>query len=172
MPGLPALRIRPARAEDLPAIVEIVNHYICESHVSFDLEPHTAASREGWSAGFAERGPHRLLVAEDAGEVLGYAASQPFRAKAGYARSVETSIYLRPGAEGRGLGRQLYGALFAELDREPVHRAYAGIALPNPASVALHTRLGFRSVGAMREVGFKFGRYWDVEFFEKALPGA
>ncbi len=164
--------IRPGRAEDLPAIVEIVNHFIRETHVSFDLEPHTPASRAAWFAGFAERGPHRLLVAEEAGEVLGYAASQPFRPKAGYARSVETSIYLRPGAEGRGLGRQLYGALFAELERESLHRAYAGIALPNPASIALHARLGFRSVGAMREVGFKFGRYWDVEFYEKSLTSA
>ena len=164
--------IRPGRAEDLPAIVEILNHFIRETHVSFDLEPHTPASRADWFAGFAERGPHRLLVVEAAGEVLGYACSVPFRSKAGYARSVETSIYLRPGAEGRGLGRTLYAALFAALEGEHLHRAYAGIALPNPASIALHARLGFHSVGVMREVGFKFGRYWDVEFFEKPLPGA
>ncbi len=163
---------RSARAEDLAAIVELVNHFIRETHISLEHEPHTPASRQAWFDGFAERGPHRLLVADDAGALLGYACSTTFRHKAGYARSVETSIYLRPGAEGRGLGRQLYGALFAELEGEPVHRAYAGIALPNPASVALHARLGFHSVGVMREVGFKFGRYWDVEFFEKMLAGA
>jgi phosphinothricin acetyltransferase len=161
--------IRSARPADLAALVEIVNHFIRETHVNFEHEPHTPASRQAWFDGFAERGPHRLLVAEDAQGLAGYACSTVFRGKAGYARSVETSIYLRPGAEGCGLGRQLYSALFAELEGEPVHRAYAGIALPNPASVALHARLGFHSVGVMREVGFKFGRYWDVEFYEKAL---
>lgn len=164
--------IRPARSEDLPGLVALVNHFIRETHVCFDLEPHTEASRADWFAGFAERGPHRLLVAEDAAGLAGYACSTSFRGKIGYARTVETSIYLRPGAEGRGLGRQLYGALFAELEGEAVHLAVAGIALPNPASVALHARLGFQSVGVIREVGFKFGRYWDVEFFAKALPGA
>lgn len=164
--------IRPARSEDLPGLVAIVNHFIRETHVSFDLEPHTPASRAEWFAGFAEHGPHRLLVAEDAAGLAGYASSTSFRGKIGYARTVETSIYLRPGAEGRGLGRQLYGALFGALEGEALHQAIAGIALPNPASVALHARLGFHSVGVMREVGFKFSRYWDVEFFAKRLADA
>jgi phosphinothricin acetyltransferase len=164
--------IRPSSISDLAALTDILNHFIRATHVSLDLEPHTPGSRQTWFAGFAARGPHRLLVAEDAEGLAGYACSTGFRSKAGYARSVETSIYLRPGAEGRGLGRLLYGALFAELEREPVHRAIAGIALPNPASIALHERLGFHSVGVMREVGFKFGRYWDVEFFARDMPGS
>ena len=168
----PAVVIRPGRAGDLAAIVAILNHYIRETHHSFDVDPHTEATRAGWFAGFGEQGPHRLLVAEDASGVLGYASSTGFRPKAAYARSVETSIYLRPGAEGRGLGGRVYATLFSELEAEPVHRAYAVIALPNPASIALHARLGFHSAGVLREVGFKFGRYWDVEIFEKALPGA
>jgi len=164
--------IRPGRAGDLAAILAILNHYIRETHHSFDVEPHTPASRAGWFAGFGEQGPHRLLVVEDSAGLAGYACSTSFRPKTAYARSVETSIYLRPGAEGRGLGGRLYAALFAELERELVHRAYAVIALPNPASIALHARLGFHSAGVLHEVGFKFGRYWDAEIFEKSLLGA
>lgn len=164
--------IRAGRGEDLPALVDILNHYIRDTHHTFDVEPFTPSARAGWLAGFADTGPHRLLVCEDASGMLGYACSTCFRPKAAYARSVETSIYLRPGAEGRGLGRALYGALFAELEREAVHRAYAVIALPNPVSVALHTQLGFHSAGVLREVGFKFGHYWDVEIFEREMKAA
>jgi phosphinothricin acetyltransferase len=167
----PGLLIRAGRTADLAALTDIINHYIRESQCTFDVEPFTPAARQGWFAGFAERGPYRLLVMESAEGILGYACSTPFRPKAAYARTVETSVYLRPGAEGRGLGQQLYGALFAELEEEPVHRALAIIAQPNPASVALHIRLGFRSAGVMREVGFKFERYWDAELFARTLPG-
>jgi phosphinothricin acetyltransferase len=83
--------------------------------------------------------------------------------------SVETSIYLAPEATGRGMGTDLYAALFAALAEEDLHRAYAGVTLPNTASVALHRKFGFRSIGVYREVGRKFGKYWDVEWFEKPL---
>jgi phosphinothricin acetyltransferase len=102
--------------------------------------------------------------------VLGYATSSPFRPKPGYLTSVETSVYLRPDATGHGLGTLLYRAVFDALAGQDLHRAYAGVALPNDASVRLHERLGFREIGTFVEVGRKFGRYWDVLWFERSLP--
>lgn len=104
-----------------------------------------------------------------AGRILGYATSSGFRPKPAYATSVEVSVYLAPGAGGRGVGTLLYEALFRALAGEDLHRAYAGVAQPNEASVRLHERFGFRHVGTYREVGRKFGRYWDVAWYEKDL---
>lgn len=167
----PVVEIRPANATDLPKLVRIYNHYVVQSHVTFDIEPYTLEARLEWFAAFAEKGPCRLLVAERDGEVVGYASSTRFRSRPAYYRSVETTIYLEEGrAVGAGTGRRLYASLLAELVEEPaVHRAYGGIALPNPASIALHERLGFRRVGTLREVGHKFEKFWDVAWFEKEL---
>jgi phosphinothricin acetyltransferase len=161
--------IRPAAAADLPAINDLYNHYVRETAVTFDVTEYTVEERRPWFERFGERGRHRLLVAEDGGRVLGYAGTLPFRPKAAYETSVETTIYLWPDAHGRGLGARLYQRLFADLAGEDVHRAYAGVTLPNPASIALHERFGFRPVGLYREVGRKFERYWDVQWLEKEL---
>lgn len=161
--------IRPAREADWAALNEIYNHYVRETPVTFDVEPFSLAERRAWFAQFGETGRYRLVTAAEGGRALGYAASLPFRPKPAYATSVETTVYLHPRATGRGLGAQLYGALFAALAGEDLHRAYAGIALPNPASVALHRRFGFEPVGVYVEVGHKLGRYWDVAWFEKRL---
>lgn len=163
------MKIRGPVDGDLAPLAKIYNHYVVESHVTFDIEPIPLETRRSWLASFAESGPYRLLVAEEKGAPIGYASSSPFRAKAAYETSVETTIYLAPDATGRGLGRPLYTRLLDSLRDEDVHRAYGGVALPNPGSVALHASLGFRSVGVFREVGRKWGRYWDVEWFEKEL---
>lgn len=161
--------VRAARPADLPALTDIYNHYVRTSGVTFDTTPFTVEARQEWFSHYAATGPHRLLVGVDGDEVLGYATSSPFRPKPGYASSVETSVYLRHDATGRGLGTMLYGALLEALADQDLHRAYAGVALPNDASVALHERLGFREVGTYVEVGRKLGRYWDVRWFERAL---
>jgi phosphinothricin acetyltransferase len=116
-----------------------------------------------------ETGRHRLLVALSEARVIGYASSSKFRDKRAYETSVETSIYIAPEAIGRGAGSRLYEDLFRSLEAEDIHRAYAGIALPNLASVALHVRFGFKQVARFTEQGRKFGRYWDVAWFEKAV---
>ena len=103
-------------------------------------------------------------------EIVGYATSSRFRDKAAYDTSVETTVYVRNGGARRGVGSALYTALFDAIRDEDVHRAYAGIALPNDASMALHRRFGFVEVGTYREVGRKFGRYWDVTWLERPLP--
>jgi phosphinothricin acetyltransferase len=161
--------IRPATEDDLEAINEVYNHYVRETHVTFDDEPVTMAARKEWFGHYAATGRHRLLVAADDGQLQGYAASSRFRPKPGYLTSVETSIYIAPDSVGKGIGASLYAALFQALDGEDLHRAYAGIALPNPASVALHERFGFKRVAHFSEQGRKFGRYWDVDWFEKPL---
>lgn len=162
-------RIRPAGPPDLPDLVEIYNHYVVHTPITFDIEPRTLEDRRQWLAGFRDEGPLRLLVAEEAGRAVGYAGTLPFRAKAAYRTSVETTIYLHPVATGRGLGRRLYAALLETVAGSGIHRAYAGVTLPNAASVVLHERMGFRSIGVYREVGYKLGRFWDVQWFEKAL---
>nr|WP_206314716.1 GNAT family N-acetyltransferase [Streptomyces coryli] len=147
----------------------IYNHYVRETPITFDTAPFTPDDRRGWLLSHPEDGPHRLLVARAGSRILGYATSSAFRPKAAYATSVECSVYLAPDAGRRGLGTLLYKALFAALETEDVHRAYAGIALPNEASERLHRRFGFEHVGTYHEVGRKFGRYWDVAWYEKPL---
>ena len=162
-------QVRPAVAGDLPALVEIYNHFVEHSHVTFDLQLVTLESRRPWFDEFATDGPYRLLVAVDgADRAVGYASTSQFRTKAAYHPSVESSVYIAPRAHRRGLGSQLYEALIEILDDEPdVHRVYGGIALPNEGSVALHKRCGFSHVGTFHEVGHKFGRFWDVAWYEK-----
>ena len=162
--------VRAAQPADLPTLTDIYNHYVRTSGVTFDTTPFTVEQRQEWFSHYATTGPYRVLVAVDAADVVGYATSSPFRPKPGYLTSVETSVYLRPDATGRGLGTLLYRALFDAIAEEDLHRAYAGVALPNDASVTLHERLGFRRLGTYVEVGRKFGRYWDVLWFERALP--
>jgi phosphinothricin acetyltransferase len=163
--------VRPATVEDLVAINDVYNHYVLESHVTFDDEPMSMEARREWFTHYAQTGRHRVFVAVDGGRVVGYASSSRFRPKPGYLTSVETSVYLAPDATGLGTGTRLYHALFGALAGEDVHRAYAGIALPNPESIALHEKFGFKRVAHFTEQGRKFGRYWDVDWFEKPLGG-
>lgn len=165
------VQVRAGREDDLTALTDIYNHYVRETPVTFDISPITPDERRPWLLSHPEDGPHRLLVAQPAGDgrILGYATSSPFRPKAAYATSVETSIYLAPGVGGRGLGTLLYAALFEALADEDVHRAYAGVTLPNEASIRIHQRFGFKQIGVYEEVGRKFGAYHDVAWLEKRL---
>ncbi|MFF4834677.1 GNAT family N-acetyltransferase [Streptomyces sp. NPDC001315] len=169
------IQVRPGVEADLEALTDLYNHYVRVTPITFDTAVFTPEERRPWLLSHPEDGPHRLMVAVEAGpggnsqEILGYATSSPYRPKAAYSTSVEVTIYLAPHAGGRGIGTLLYKALFEALADEDLHRAYAGIAQPNEASVRLHERFGFRHVGTYREVGRKFGRYWDVAWYEKEL---
>ncbi|MEU9519300.1 N-acetyltransferase family protein [Streptomyces sp. NPDC048224] len=165
------IQVRPGIEDDLKALTDLYNHYVRETPITFDTEPFTPEERRPWLLSHPEDGPYRLRVATDAHsqEILGYATSSPYRAKSAYRTSVETTVYVAPDAGGRGIGSLLYTSLFDALAAEDVHRAYAGIAQPNPASERLHARFGFRHVGTYGEVGRKFGRYWDVAWYEKPL---
>ena len=162
--------IRRAETRDVPLLLEIYNYYVVNTHITFDLEPRTLDQRLAWFAMFSDSGRYQCFVAERDRMVIGWASSAPFKERAAYQTSVETSVYLSPGEVGRGLGSRLYRTLFAAIETEDVHRAYGGISLPNDASVSLHARLGFALVGTYREVGRKFGRFWDVDFYERPCP--
>jgi phosphinothricin acetyltransferase len=161
--------IRPAAREDLPRLTEIYNYYIVNTAITFDLQPYTPDQRARWFDEHNCGGRHRMFVAEDAGWVVGYACTGPFRDKAAYDTSAETSVYCAHEATGRGVGAKLYLGLFDALKNEDVNRLLAGITLPNDASLKLHRKFGFTDVGVFSECGRKFGKYWDVVWMERSL---
>lgn len=164
-----AVSIRPAISADIPRLTEIYNHYVIHTPVTFDLEPYTVDRRMAWFAQFASSGRHRLLVAEEDGVILGYAGTTRFRPKAAYDTTVETTIYTAQEAIGKGVGRKLYSALFEALANENINRFVGGFTLPNPGSQKLHEYFGFKNVGVFSQVGYKFGKYWDVQWTERPL---
>jgi phosphinothricin acetyltransferase len=160
--------VRPGRKADLGQMVEIYNRYVEQTPVTFEVEPVRVADRLAWFREHTSGGRYRLWVASDGDDtVLGWATSSPFRPRAAYATTVESSVYCRPESVGQGIGTALYTHLFESLRSEDVERVVAGVTLPNPASVRLHRRFGFRRVGTFHRVGRKFDRYWDVAWFER-----
>lgn len=160
--------IRDATPADAGAIAAIYAHYVRETTVTFEEEPpgtDEIASRLGRVAALGL--PY--VVIEAGGRVRGYAYAGRFHERSAYRRSVESTIYLAPDATGQGLGLRLYGALLERLRERELHTALALVTIPNPASVALHERLGFAPVGRLREVGFKLGRWIDVGYWQLLL---
>jgi phosphinothricin acetyltransferase len=164
------ITLRHGEAQDLAAIVEIYNRYVLETPVTFDVDPFEVEDRRDWFAQFAPGTRHQIFVAEQGNDILGYATSQPLKPKQAYETSVETSIYLKQGAEGQGLGHKLYSALLTALEQADVHRAYGLVVVPNEASVALHIKHGFRPCSVFKEIGRKFGKFHDVQWFERPVP--
>lgn len=164
--------VRTAAADDLPRLTEIYNYYVVNTPITFDLEPYEVEGRRPWFEQFSANGPHRLFVAESDGSVAGFAGSHQFRTKRAYDTTVETTIYCASEWTGRGIGPLLYAALFEAIAGEDLRMAVAAITLPNPASERLHERFGFRRVGVLQNVGRKFGKYWDVVWYEKDLGGS
>jgi phosphinothricin acetyltransferase len=161
------IAIRPADRVDLPRLVEIYNHYVVHTPVTFDVRPFTVEQRVPWFDQFQRTGRHRLFVAEESGVVIGYVGTHSFRTKPAYESTAETTIYCAPEATGRRVGSALYTELFAALRAEDIHVYMAGITLPNDASVAMHERFGFKLCGTMHAVGRKFDAYWDVAWYER-----
>jgi phosphinothricin acetyltransferase len=164
-----AITIRHALRVDLPRLVEIYNHYVIHTAVTFDVEPYTVEKRLPWFEQFGSSGRYRLVVAEQGGTVVGYAGTVRFRPKAAYETTVETTIYCAGDVVGRGIGTRLYASLFEAVANEDIHRIVAGYTLPNDASAKLHDAFGFTPVGTYKEVGRKFGKYWDVAWMERPL---
>ena len=160
--------IRPATDADVPAMNAIYNEYIVDSHVSFDTEPWTDGERSAWFERRAEAG-YPVLVAEVGGAVVGTAWSGPWRDKAAYRGSVETTVVLAGRATGAGIGPDLLEALLAALSDAGFHTAISIIALPNDASIAVHARLGYREVGVLHDVGHKDDAFHDTMIMEKKL---
>lgn len=161
--------VRQARLDDAAGINAVYNPFILESAATFETAPIDEPARLRWlGARFANpRWP--AFIVEEAERVLGFANASAFDERQAYETSVKVSVFIAPGGQGRGLGARLYEALFAALAEADVHRAYALIVAPNPASVRLHEKFGFNHVSTLDEVGRKFGRYHSVMWFEKRL---
>jgi L-amino acid N-acyltransferase YncA len=152
---------------DAEAIAAIYAPYVTDTVISFeDLAP-TASEMAARIARLTET--HAWLVAEDGGEILGYAYACPHRERAAYRWATEVTVYVDPRHQRRGVGRGLYEALLAVLTDRGYRVALAVIALPNDASVALHEACGFELVGVYRRIGFKFGSWWDVGWWQLDL---
>lgn len=163
---MPSL-IRPAAQGDVQALARIYGYAVRGSVATFDV---TDPPLSSWQDKLANVGSgDRVLVVEDAATVVGYAYSTSFRPRAAYALTRETSVYLAPEAVGRGLGRLTYSRLLSMLRSDGMHCAVAVVAQPNPASVALHESLGFELVGTLREVGRKFDRWVDTQWYQLRL---
>jgi L-amino acid N-acyltransferase YncA len=162
------MQIRAASEEDLPAVSAIYDYYAHMSVSTFDVE---SPGPERWAPKVSApaRGEHLLVVVADNGEVRGYAEASTFRGRSAYDRTREVSVYLGMDAQQQGYGRQLYDALLDLLRKDGIHLAVAVIALPNPASEALHRACGFTPVGVLSEVGWKFGAWVDTAWWQLRL---
>ena len=161
------MQIRLARPSDAAAVAAIYAPHVSEGVASFEASPPTEAEMaERISRTVSER---PWLVYEDGGTIWGYAYAARYRDRRAYQWSVETSVYVHRQKHRAGVGRALYRVLFQELTRLGYYNAYAGITLPNAASVALHESFGFAPVGVYRHAGFKLGRWWDVGWWQKSL---
>lgn len=155
-------------AGDAAACAAIYAPFVRDTVISFEEDPPGEPEMRERMEGLTTRYP--WLVAEDLGRVVGYAYASPYRDRAAYRWAADVTIYLAPEYQGRGIGRDLYEALFELLATQGVRIACAGIALPNEASVALHVKLGFQLVGIYRRIGWKLGAWHDVAWYQRPLP--
>jgi phosphinothricin acetyltransferase len=165
--SVPCGNIRVAREADGAQILAIYAPNVRDAFVSFELEvPSLAEMRERIAATLAS---HPWLVWEEGENVLGYAYGSRHRERLAYQWSVDVSCYVHPDARGRGVGKSLYSELLRVLRGQGFRNAYAGIALPNAASVRLHESVGFEPIGVYRGVGFKRGEWRDVGWWHRRL---
>lgn len=173
--------VRPARQEDAQVIATIYNHYITNTVVTFEEEAVSATEIAQRVSGVQGSGLPWLvaeLVADPATaatELVGYAYATGWKSRPAYRYTSEVSVYVEPGREGLGVGSALYGQLLPEITSLGIHVALGGITLPNTGSVALHEKFGFHKVAHLEEVGFKFGRWIDVGYWQRTLehiPGS
>lgn len=159
--------IRPATPDDAAQIASIYNHYVEHTVVTFEERPVSMADMQARIGHGLSARP--WLVADVDGQVAGYACATRWKSRSAYRNTVETSVYIAPSQLRKGTGESLYRQLLAQLRTNGYHCALGGIALPNDASVALHEKLGFRKVGELEEVGWKFDRWINVGYWQLNL---
>ena len=162
------MKIRDATPHDAPAIAAIYAPIVRDTTISFELEPPTV-DEMARRIGAATPGLPWLVALDDQGAVAGYVYAGKHRERAAYRWSVDVTAYVREDCRQRGVAKRLYGQLFDRLKAGGYFQAFAGIALPNAASVALHESLGFEAIGVYRSVGFKHGAWRDVGWWQRAL---
>jgi len=162
--------IRPATAADLPHIREIYNHYVLNSTVTFDEKPMTIVALRKKFAAVEKLGFPYIVAESPSGQILGYAYVYPWKEKAAYRYTVENSIYLGPASTGKGLGKVLLGELITRSKAAGVKEIIAVIADKGAeGSIKIHKDYGFKDVGHMGKVGFKFGRWLGTYMMQKSL---
>ncbi len=164
--------IRPSRDEDIAAITAIYAHHVLNGTGTFEIDPPSVADMTSRRADVLSKGlPY--IVAEEAGQVIGYAYCTWFKPRPAYRFSAEDSIYLAPGVHGKGIGRALLAELAAQAERVGIRKLIAVIGdSSNAGSVGVHRSLGFEHVGILKSCGWKFDQWLDVVLMEKALgPG-
>jgi L-amino acid N-acyltransferase YncA len=160
--------IRPALPADAEAIARIYNYYILKTVTTFEeLVVTSQAMAKRIDDVYAATLP--WLVAESSGRIVGYAYASMWKERSAYRYSVESTVYLDPEALGVGFGSQLYENLLTNLRQQKLHTVIGGIALPNEASIRLHEKFGFRKVAHFKEVGYKFGQWVDVDYWQLVL---
>ncbi|HWA81917.1 MAG TPA: GNAT family N-acetyltransferase, partial [Fimbriimonadaceae bacterium] len=147
---------------DLAGILEILNREILEGYAHFGIEPASLADTE---REFDQAGNLPWMVAEQEGVIVGFARANPWKSRGGYRYTCEVGVYVRPEAQGQGVGIRIYESLIPELRSRGFKTLLAGVALPNPASVRLHERFGFQRVGTLPQVGWKQGAWRDVGYW-------
>jgi L-amino acid N-acyltransferase YncA len=162
------LQLRDALPADAAAITAIYNHYVLHTAISFEEEAVSVADMAGRIAD-VQAGGLPWLVAEAGGEIVAYAYATKWRARPAYRFAVESSVYVAHGQARSGLGKALYAALAERLRARGIHLVIGGIALPNEASVGLHEAMGYVKAAHFTEVGFKFGRWIDVGYWQRKL---
>ena len=158
---------RLATIDDAEATRAIYNVEVTESTVTFDLVPRTLEEQQAWLT--ARSGAHAVLVAEERGEVIGFASVSPYRDRPAYSTSVEDSVYVRRDQQGKGVGKQLLAELITVATSHGFHTMLARIVGGHDASIALHRAAGFDIVGTEKEVGRKFGRWLDVVVMQRIV---
>ena len=161
------MRIRLAAAEDSAAIAAIYAPAVTDNSTSFEVVPPDAAEMAKRIATISQRYP--WIVCDDNGTVTGYAYGSMHRARYAYQWSAEVSAYVREDYHRRGIGQALYTSLFAILALQGYRTAFAGITLPNPASVEFHKAMGFSVIGIYHKIGYKFGQWHDTIWLERPL---
>jgi L-amino acid N-acyltransferase len=162
------ISIRPATEADLPQILEIYNEVIHNTTAVFQYKPHTPEMHKVWfDTKRAQDMP--VFVAEEHQAIIGLSTFGPFRAWAAYKYTVENSVYVRPGQQRKGIGRQLMTPLIAAAKQKNMHAVIASIEASNLASLKLHAAFGFEEVAHFKQVGYKFGRWLDLKFLELML---
>lgn len=165
--------IRPVRESDLPDVREIYNYYVTNSVVTFDEKKWSLRRWREKAAHLRKLDLPFLVAVSPSGQILGYALVAPWAGKAAYRYTVENSIYLGPGATGKGLGRALLRALIAASEERGIRELVAVVSDRGAeGSIALHEKEGFVEVGRMGRVGFKFGRWLGTVYLQKSLSPA
>lgn len=155
-----------ARQSDLKEIIDIYNYYILHSPATFELEPVTIENKKEWFLDTINSALYDFFVYREAEKVVGYVYTGQFNSRSAYSSSAEVSIYLDKDSIGHGIGNQLMKKVVKAAKNKLLHRLYAGITLPNEGSINLFSKHGFNKVAFFSEVGYKFGSYHDVAWFE------